>query len=32
MDMMGQKMKYAMDMDKLMEQVKQTTDNGNLNS
>lgn len=31
MDMMGQKMKYAMDMDKLMEQVKQTTDNGNLN-
>ena len=28
---MGQKMKYAMDMDKLMEQVKQTTDNGNLN-
>ena len=31
MEMMGQKMKYAMDMDKLMEQVKQTTDNGNLN-
>lgn len=31
MDMMGQKMKYAMDMDQLMEQVKQTTENGNLN-
>ena len=31
MDMMGQKIKYAMDMGQLMEQVKQTTDNGNLN-
>lgn len=30
MDMMGQKIKYAMDMDELMKQVQQYTENGTL--
>lgn len=32
MDSMGQKIKYAMDLDAIMEQVKQSTEGGNLQS